>query len=154
MLQALPWVVFLGFAGRLTWIDIREHRLPNRLVGAFAVCAVLTLGFVSIVDESAADVVIILAGAGLLSACFFAVALLRPDAIGMGDVKLSVVTGMYLTWLGWGWLWWGTFLAFVLAAGLALVRMVIGSADRRTAIAFGPFMFLGVLASAGLATTI
>lgn len=154
MVQALPWVVFLVFASRLTWIDVREHRLPNPLVASFALCATLTITLVCIIRQSLGDLVPILAGAGLLTTCFLILALLRPAAIGMGDVKLSWVTGMYLAWLGWSWVWWGTFLAFCLAAGWALIRMAIGTATRQSAIAFGPFMLLGVLASAGLMSSI
>ncbi|MCX4826005.1 hypothetical protein OG883_40735 [Streptomyces sp. NBC_01142] len=50
--------------------------------------------------------------------------------MGLGDVKLAPAIGALLGWSSWTNVWWGT------AAGR----------DRRSQIAFGPFMAIGALA--------
>jgi leader peptidase (prepilin peptidase)/N-methyltransferase len=69
----------------------------------------------------------------------------------MGDVKLGAITGLYLGWLGWSWLFWGTFIGFAMGAVWAVALIMIKKAQRSTPIAFGPFLILGVVVSALLA---
>ncbi len=136
MLNALPWLPLVGFGAPLAVIDWREHRLPNRLVGLLTACALLSLGIVAVVNDAPADFARAFAGGLLLGVAFFVLATIKPAAMGMGDVKLSVVIGAYLAWLGWGWLWWGTIAAFATAALVGLVRRL----GPHQHIALGPFL--------------
>jgi leader peptidase (prepilin peptidase)/N-methyltransferase len=79
-------LVVLGAAlGLLTVCDSRERRVPNRIVlPAAALCAVLSLA--SGIDISTS----VIAGATLV-AVMLALSLARPDALGMGDVKLALL---------------------------------------------------------------
>ncbi|HZI38124.1 MAG TPA: A24 family peptidase, partial [Acidimicrobiia bacterium] len=65
--------------------------------------------------------------------------------MGMGDVKLAFSLGLYLGWLGWGQVFLGGFLAFLLGAvvGVALIAMKIKS--RKDFVPFGPFLALGTM---------
>jgi leader peptidase (prepilin peptidase)/N-methyltransferase len=81
----------------------------------------------------------------LVFAALLAAALLAPSGLGMGDVKLGFVTGMFLGWLGWEWAYWGTLLGFALGGSWALILLVRRRGTLATAIAFGPCMLLGVL---------
>jgi leader peptidase (prepilin peptidase)/N-methyltransferase len=69
-----------------------------------------------------------------------------PAGMGLGDVKLALALGAALGWYGWGVLFAGTFLGFLLGAAYGVSLILAGRADRRTAMAFGPFMVLGALA--------
>lgn len=149
MLHALPWLWLIGIGAPLAWIDIREHRLPNRLVAALAAITVLTLGLVALVENAGADFGRALASGAVLAICFFCLAMVKPAAMGMGDVKLSFVIGAYLGWLGWSWVWWGTVAAFVAAALVAMVRGL----GRNQPIALGPFL-LGSVIVCGVASAL
>jgi leader peptidase (prepilin peptidase)/N-methyltransferase len=144
MVHALPWLPFIGIGASLAWIDIREHRLPNRRVAALAVLAIITLGVVALIEDAMADFGRALAGGVVLGMCFLCLALVKPAAMGMGDVKLSYVIGMYLGWLGWSWVWWGTVGAFIAAA---LVGMVRGLGSKQP-IALGPYLLGAVMVCA------
>ena len=74
---------------------------------------------------------------------YFILALVKPGGMGMGDVKLAAVLGLYLGFLGWGNLLVGAFAAFVFGGVFGLAAHVTRRAGRKTAIPFGPWMILG-----------
>jgi leader peptidase (prepilin peptidase) / N-methyltransferase len=83
------------------------------------------------------------AGAGILWAAYFAMAVAYPSGMGFGDVKLAGVLGLHLGWIGWGALTVGAFAAFVLGGVFAVALMAGGRAGRRSGIPFGPWMLAG-----------
>jgi len=147
--SAIPaWSVLLVAGGWLSVIDAREHRLPNRIVLPAAAIGAGLIAASSIVEQDVAGLLRALLGAVITFGALLMLALPQATGMGMGDVKLGLLTGMYLGWLGWSWLVLGLCVAFVLAGGWAVALLALGRAHRRTAIAFGPFMIIGVLACA------
>jgi leader peptidase (prepilin peptidase)/N-methyltransferase len=119
-------------------IDLEFRIIPNRITGLGAVLA-LVLG--TALDPSGEPARLI-AGAGAGGFLLLA-ALAYPGGMGMGDVKLAGMMGLFL----------GAAVAPAIAVALisgVLVGAVIisreGSADgRKTAVPFGPFLALGAL---------
>jgi leader peptidase (prepilin peptidase)/N-methyltransferase len=119
----------------ITLTDFEHRRIPNvvLIVSALIGLALLVLG-----DRDALADHLIAAGAAF--AALFVVALAYPRGMGMGDVKLAGVMGLYL----------GKAVApalligFAVGAlyGLALIARH-GSAARKQAVPFGPFLALG-----------
>jgi leader peptidase (prepilin peptidase)/N-methyltransferase len=146
---ALPaWSVLLVAGVWLSVIDAREHRLPNRIVLPATAIGAGLIAVSSIVEQDLVGLMRAMLGAVITFGALLILALPRATGMGMGDVKLGLLTGMYLGWLGWTWLVLGLCVAFVLAGGWAVALLALGRAHRRTAIAFGPFMITGVLACA------
>lgn len=150
-LGATTWLVFLGFGVVLSVIDIREHRLPNKLVAAAGGAGLIGIAASSIVGGDTWALVRAIFGSLIVFGALMLMGLIAPTGLGMGDVKLGAVTGLYLGWLGWSWLFWGTFLGFAMGAVWALGLIVLKRARGSTPIAFGPFLILGVVVSALLA---
>jgi leader peptidase (prepilin peptidase) / N-methyltransferase len=74
-----------GALGALVLYDLREHRIPNRVVlPAIAICVVLSLA--EGIHPSAGFYL----GAAFI-ALMFAVSLAAPAVLGMGDVKLALL---------------------------------------------------------------
>jgi leader peptidase (prepilin peptidase) / N-methyltransferase len=142
----LPAFLYLASVGlALAVIDIDTKRLPNALtLPSYVVGAVLLL-LPAALDSQWGDYLRAGLGAAALFAFYFLLALIYPRGMGLGDVKLAGVLGLYLGWLGWGVLVIGGFLGFLLGAVLGGVLMVVGRARRKTKIPFGPFMLLGTL---------
>lgn len=139
---AYGWFAVLGIA--LAAVDIRVRRLPNALTAAWAGGVFAGLGLAALVEHRGGDWVrAALAGVGV-AALFAVIAVLRPGALGWGDVKAAVAVGAMLGWLGWAALYAGFFVAFALAAGYAVVLLARG-AGRRTGLPFGPFLVAGAL---------
>jgi leader peptidase (prepilin peptidase)/N-methyltransferase len=87
---------------------------------------------------------------------YFLMAALYPKGMGLGDVKLAGVIGIFLGVLGVGPLIVGAFGAFVLGGLFSLVLLATGRAGRGSGIPFGPWMlagaWLGVFAGEPIAT--
>jgi leader peptidase (prepilin peptidase) / N-methyltransferase len=128
-------LVFCALLVTITLTDLDRRVIPNRVLLAGAVAAVAIAAVsdpASLVDRGVAA----LAAGGFL----FLVALAYPRGMGMGDVKLAAVMGLYL----------GGAVAPALMIGFAAgavvgVAMIArrGAAARKQAVPFGPFLALG-----------
>jgi len=148
LLTAGAYLVAVG--ARLSWIDLRTHRLPNRIVfPAYAVAAVL-LGTAALAGGEPGRLLGLAAGGALLWLFYFVVRFAYPAGMGFGDVKLAGVLGLYLGYAGWSLLLWGTFAAFLLGGFYGVVLMLLRRAGLKSAIPFGPFMIAGALLALAL----
>lgn len=122
----------------LSWYDVRERIIPNRIVLP-AWAAVLGAQLVLHSDHSTEWLV----ASAAATAAFLVPALVSPEAIGMGDVKLAGLMGAALGYSVLTGLLVGTVLAGVFAGAVLACR---GSAARRTTIPYGPFLAAGAVA--------
>jgi leader peptidase (prepilin peptidase)/N-methyltransferase len=129
---------FVAFA--LVWlaaIDLRERILPNRIVLPATVAVLAAHALVT-----PRDVLQYLIAALAAGAVFLLPALVRPGALGMGDVKLGVFLGAALGSAVVPALTLGLFSAGLYAIGLVLVR---GRAAMKTQMPLGPFLAFGAI---------
>ncbi len=138
------WFILTGFV-LSTW-DIREHRLPNHVVASALVGAVVGFGGVAALTGAWSQLARGLLASAIVSTGFLVIHMV--GGMGMGDVKYALVTGLYLGWVGWQALWWGTFMAFLLAAIVILAR--VPTKRKSQHVPFGPFMAVGVLIAAAM----
>jgi leader peptidase (prepilin peptidase)/N-methyltransferase len=159
-LVLLACAYFAVMAVRLTVIDVRQHRLPDRIVfPSYAVAGVLLLGAVAIHAVAGAPAAAavpgaeaglfgvpglrVVAGGAALWLFYFLLRALYPPGMGFGDVKLAGVLGMYLGFLGWPHVLAGTFAAFLLGGLWSLGLLASRRGTLKTSIPFGPFMLAG-----------
>ena len=129
-------VAFILLLVPIALIDFEHRIIPNKLT---ALGAILALGLGTALDPSGEPGRLI-AGAAAGGALLFA-ALAHPGGMGMGDVKLAGVMGLFL----------GAAVApailIALLAGVLVGALVIARkgarAGRKTAVPFGPFLALG-----------
>ncbi len=145
-LVLLAGLYFLVMAGWLTAIDIRHQLLPNRIVfPSAAIAGVLLLVACFFMSDGGAAVRTVFGGV-VLWAVYVVLRLVYPSGMGYGDVKLAFVLGLYLGFIGWPAVLWGTFIAFMLAALWGVAIMAARRGSGKTQIPFGPFMLAGALA--------
>lgn len=144
MLASIVLAAYLLVGFYLAWIDLRTQTLPDRIV--LPATGALALGLVlSAAISNDWDALWRALSAGLaLFAVFFLLRLISPGSLGGGDVKLSASMGMALGWLGWLPVIYGTFWAYLLAAAWAIAGLVSRKLSRKSQVAFGPFMILGL----------
>lgn len=142
----LTLVAFLYFAAisvALTAIDIDVHRLPNAIVLPSYVVGAVLLAAAALLGGDPVQLARAAAGAGILVVLYFVLAIIKPGGMGMGDVKLAGVLGLFLGSIGWGALAVGAMGAFVLGGIFGVVLILARRAGRGSGIPFGPWMFAG-----------
>lgn len=126
----------------LAAIDISTHRIPDTLL--VPACAVFggLLSIAAVAGGQWADLARAVSGGVVAFTLFLVLALV--GGLGMGDVKLALLLGTALAWVGWdAWL-----VGMVAAPVLAALWVVIAGRRRPTTgstIAFAPFMVTAAL---------
>ncbi|WP_254678274.1 prepilin peptidase [Curtobacterium sp. SGAir0471] len=141
LLGALLFLMAVSVA--LSLIDLDTHRLPNAVVYPAAVVLLVLLSVVSAVSTDWGALLRGLLGAVVLGGAYLVLALAVPGGMGLGDVKLAVVLGLVLAYLGWGPLAVGAFGGFLVGGTVAIALVVAGRARIGSGVPFGPSMFVG-----------
>ncbi|GAA2252380.1 hypothetical protein GCM10010402_04430 [Actinomadura luteofluorescens] len=144
----LPALLYLAAAGTLLgFIDVGVKRLPDRFtLPSYGVAAALLGAAAPFTEDGLRRFEHALIGMAALFAVYFAQALLVPSGIGMGDVKLSGVLGLYLGWFGQD-AWLIGLLATYLLGGLVALGILIVRRSRKGEFPYGPYMLAGALAA-------
>jgi leader peptidase (prepilin peptidase)/N-methyltransferase len=131
-------IVLILLVVPIALIDLEYRIIPNKLT---ALGAVLALAIGLALDPAGEPERLIAAAAA--GGFFLLAALAYPGGMGMGDVKLAAMMGLFLGAAV------AAALLIALLAGVALGAVVIarkGARDgRKTAVPFGPFLALGAL---------
>ena len=139
-LVALPVHALLGCAAG---VDGVAHLLPNRILGSVTAW-LLACGTVAAIwqpenTHACWRALLLAAVTGVIS---LALALFGTG-MGMGDVKLCALIGLWLGPLGWGAALSGVLAGVILAGLSALVLMAARVVGRRQMIAMGPHLIAG-----------
>jgi leader peptidase (prepilin peptidase) / N-methyltransferase len=124
-----------GLLAATTVADLNRRLIPNEYLG---IGSLICLAIVLATDAGSLGE---RAAAALGAACILLVpAVINPDGMGMGDVKLAAVMGLYL-----GRAAAVALLAGFAAGGLVAIALLVrhGSSARKRPIPFGPFLALG-----------
>jgi leader peptidase (prepilin peptidase)/N-methyltransferase len=143
---ALPAYLWLGAVGlALGVIDVDCHRLPDRLTLPSYPIGVLLLGAASLARHDLPALARAALAAAVVFAVFFLLAFISPRSLGLGDVKLAGLLGLYLGWLGWGVLLLGLVAGFGVGAVAAVALLAGRRVGWRSDVAFGPSLLAGAL---------
>jgi leader peptidase (prepilin peptidase)/N-methyltransferase len=140
---------FLGVLMACAVIDIRHRIIPNAIVlpsaalfgAAIAATAIAGYGF---------HLVTAVMGCLALGGGLFAIAMISPRSLGMGDVKLGGLIGLMMGALGWKYVAVAAFAA-VLVGGVVAIAALAAGKGRKSAIPFGPSLAAGATVAALLA---
>ncbi len=134
--DAVLSLVLLALLVPVTLIDLKRRIIPNRITGPGAVLACV-LGL--LLDPGGEPERII---AGVAAAGFLLLPLLvHPAGMGMGDVKLAGMLGLFLGRDTGVAMLAALVLGTIVGAGVMVRRGV--SAGRKTTVPFGPFLAAG-----------
>lgn len=89
--HAAQGLVLVALLAPVCWIDLDRRLIPNRLTAAGALAAIALT-----VATAPADLPAALAWGAGAGGFLLLPALIRPDGMGMGDVKLAAVLGLLL----------------------------------------------------------
>ena len=132
-LQALSAAVFCVALVVVSVTDLEYRIVPNRVV---LPASLLVLGLNMLRDPRPEWLLAALA----VSAVLFLAALVNPQGLGMGDVKLAFLIGAALGWSAVPALTLGIFAAF-----LPALALLLSGRGRKATLPFAPFLALGAL---------
>ena len=141
-LVAVPVYAMLGSAAS---VDAVSHLLPNRLLGTTAIwlaacgAVAVLVNPGSIRDAFRAVLCALAVGAiGLLLAFI-------GSGLGLGDVKLGALIGLWLGWHGAPILVASLCTGIILGGLAAILMLLTRRAGRKSSIAYGPYLIAGAL---------
>ena len=146
IIALLPLAYLAVIAIPLVIVDVREHRLPNKLVIPFVLLAFIT-NLVAGIANGNWGMSLIAIGIALL-VLIIGVYLNGRDILGMGDVKLFVgitlALGYFSTWYGLA------VIGATLLAGIISAVVVYKRAGQTPALPMGPFAIVLTAVAGGL----
>jgi leader peptidase (prepilin peptidase)/N-methyltransferase len=145
---SLLWLVPLVPVGvGLSVVDWRTRLLPRRVVWPATGLTVLLVVAVGLANGDRDALVRALLGMVVAFVFFYVLWWVYPAGIGYGDVRLSLVVGLVLAWVGWGALATGLWVGFA-SFGLPGLVLAVVRWDRslmKKSFPFGPFMLVGTV---------
>lgn len=135
-------VLFAGLLA-LSCIDVERLLLPKKIVYPLTILVTGLLLMAAAITGAWHDFVIGAACAVGWFIVFFAMNLASARLLGFGDVRLSVVLGMSLGWLGVGYVLLGFFAANLIGAIVGIVLIATKRLERGDRIPYGVFLALG-----------
>jgi leader peptidase (prepilin peptidase)/N-methyltransferase len=126
----------------ISFIDLETGFIPDKLTFPAFVIGIIFLVVFQIVNWKSALIGAVSGGALLLLLMILGKAVFKKDAMGMGDVKLLVLIGLYV---GFPAVFISLFLGSVAAVITILVGLIARKQSLKSTIPFGPFIAIGTL---------
>lgn len=139
------WLIPVGLA--VSVIDLRTLIVPTRIVWPSTAVAAVLMVIVALAEGEPARLLNALVGLACFAGPLFAIWFLMPKGMGLGDVRLATLLGLYLGFYS------GTrpvlamvFSLFCLAAasvvGLVIGLVALGARGRKAKVPFGPALVI------------
>lgn len=145
-LYLIPAGILIGYGGWISVIDFKTHRLPNKHVARLTGFISLVILMLCAFQSDWRPAITSLVTSGLMTLAYIVLYFASRGGLGMGDVKFAIPNGLVLGYYGLP----GSsslvtvvqciLLTFVLAGVVAGVGILAGRLDRKSRIAFGPYM--------------
>jgi leader peptidase (prepilin peptidase)/N-methyltransferase len=149
----IPLLVLGAGLVAVTFVDLEHLRIPDRITFPLFTLLVVSVVAVSIQQDAEATIRAAFVGSAVYFVLLLVPHLLSPRGMGFGDVKLALVMGYVLGWMGWHPLapvagpvrlvLYSLILGCILGVAFGLVHA--GLSGRRGAFPFGPALALGCL---------
>lgn len=142
--KIMKYCILAGGLVPIAYEDYREKRIPNRwLIYLAGLRAVLFVIECCLYPAAAWDNVLFTLGGGLISGIVLLIAyFISRHQIGLGDVKLFAVIGLYLGAAVTYFVILASLLVAAIYGAVNLLRKKLGAKDE---IAFGPFILIGTI---------
>ena len=135
-------VLFAGLLA-LSCIDIERMLLPKKIVYPLTLLVLALFLMASLATGHWHNLAIAGVCAVGWFSVFFAMNLISPRILGFGDVRLSLVLGMTLGWLGVSYVLLGFFAANLIGAAIGLTLIATNHMTRSDRIPYGVFLAAG-----------
>jgi leader peptidase (prepilin peptidase)/N-methyltransferase len=128
-------LLFVAILAAITLTDLDRQLIPNSVLLAGAIAGIALVAATDTASLPERGIAAVAAGGLLLT-----IGLAYPRGMGMGDVKLAAVMGLYLGSAVAAALFVAVLVGAMVGVGVMLSR---GAGARKVAVPFGPFLALG-----------
>lgn len=145
-LRAVAFAAFFWVLVVLTVIDLEHKLLPTRIIYPAVLAGWVLLAVDAFVRDDVDRLLDAAIGMAIFSGFFFVIAFAVPRGMGMGDVRLALLLGTFLGYLGGiGFVLLGMFMSFLLGGVIGMIVAAVTKGGRKMKIPFGPFLAAGTL---------
>ena len=146
VLKICRYLILLAGLPVIVWIDVNEKRIPNKILAALILIRTFILVLESIAFGGYGLSILFSAAMGGLAGggMFLLVYLLSRGGIGMGDVKLFAVLGLYM---GIGSIFIVVFFTVMSSAIYSVIMLIRRKIKLKEEIPYAPFVMIGVVLS-------
>ena len=143
---ALPaFCLFFAALLAISLIDLEHFIVPNRIVFPMLAVSLPLLAGAALLEGELRPLVTGVVGALIAANGLLLVNLINPRGMGMGDVKLALLLGLFLGWLSLGHVALGLFLGFLFGAVGGILLTALGLKTRKDPVPFAPFLAAGTV---------
>ena len=143
-LWMLPDLLFFAWLSIVVaFIDFDFHKILNVIIYPSIIVTLLLLVLASWGNGSWPALGRAAIAGVVLALFYLLLGFLWPGGMGMGDVKLAVLIGLNLGWLGWQQLIVGGFAAFIIGGAISGILLAAKRVTTHGGIPFGPSMVIG-----------
>jgi leader peptidase (prepilin peptidase)/N-methyltransferase len=135
-------VLFAGLLA-LSCIDMEQMILPKKIVYPLTVLVAVLLLLAATADGLWHDYLVGVVCAVGWFAVFFVMNVASPRVLGFGDVRLALVLGLSLGWLGFGYVLLGFFAANLIGAVVGITLIATKRMERHSRMPYGVYLALG-----------
>lgn len=149
MVKSIRYLVLVVALFLIAWIDQKKKRIPNKILKTLlAVRTSLLIVEWMMFPQLGLSLLIsailgVLLGGGLFLLAHF----ISKGGVGMGDVKLVAVVGIYM---GGGSVMADIFLSVMASAAYSIIMLIRKKIKLKEEIPFAPFMFIGTVLTMAL----
>lgn len=144
VIQQIKLYILIGIMLPAAAVDFKTNIIPNKfMLSALIIrCLFYLVEFIIIPDEVAMILKESIIGSIIIAVFFLLISLIFKNSIGMGDIKLFAIMGLYQGL--WGVLN-SVFYSLIVSFVVSVTLLITKKKNRKDTIAFGPSILIGTI---------
>lgn len=145
LLVSIAYCFFAFMGVVLSIIDIKTFQLPTKLIAISGSVSITLLALASVIMGDYKLLLNMLIGLSITGGFYGLIWIVKPAALGFGDVRLAPVVGAILGWLSIGHSTLAVLFPYIILSFALIPLMALKVVNGKTKIPFGPWIIGGTI---------